>query len=382
MQLRDEVEGVLRGWDRIERKQGRPAVIDYDCFPHGPVADDLTDRAAVYDRLGALRQRAAEEGDDWVQSRVEADYAYLSAKLGERTDLATYLARTQGATALEWSADYIDRRRAEAIEALDALGIKWSASTNDELEDAEGRLTPEETADEIRAHAEELEPAVRRLGDTQAPFTLRVEEVDLDVYWSYWLDGAGADARLRINLRNAQFTKIRARQLALHEILGHALQGASYYHVAQATDVPWVRVTSVHAPQQVLLEGLAQALPYFITPHEADLMARTRLTLYTQLIRGQLHLQANAGAAPADCINYARQAVPFWKSETIADMLDDRVNNPQLRSYLWSYPAGMDWFARLSEAEGVDTGAVIRECYQAPLRPSDLASLWTDDRPI
>ena len=71
---------------------------------------------------------------------------------------------------------------------------------------------------------------------------------------------------MRINARNASFTEVQARQFALHEVLGHGLQCASYAQQCREQDVPWVRLTSVHAQQQVLLEGLAQALPLFVRP--------------------------------------------------------------------------------------------------------------------
>lgn len=79
----------------------------------------------------------------------------------------------------------------------------------------------------------------------------------MDAYWSYWLDGSGQDVRLRLNLKNAPVTEVRARQFALHEVLGHGLQSASLAARCQHDDVPWVRLLSVHAPHQVMLEGRA-----------------------------------------------------------------------------------------------------------------------------
>ncbi|MEM7355115.1 MAG: hypothetical protein AAF657_30175 [Acidobacteriota bacterium] len=319
---------------------------------------------------------AQAEGDDWVAERVLADVTYLDALMGERLDLDTYLRRTQGVGADPWPAEYIDQRRVEAIDALADLGIGWGPNTINDLEDAEGRLSPAETAEHIERYAAELEPTVRRLVDTDAPMKLRIEEVEVDDYWSYWLDGAGADARLRINLPNAQFTKVRARQLALHELHGHALQGATYYQRAQEHDVPWVRILSVHAPQQSLLEGLAQAFPLFVTPDEPDLIARTRLTLYSQLVRAELHIRINGGHTPAQCVEYARSMTPFVNGAALADSLADRANNVLLRSYLWSYASGMDWFVRLHEGQPrVTAGEVLTKSFCDPLTPSRLQTL-------
>ncbi|MGH3599590.1 MAG: hypothetical protein ACRDQH_04815 [Pseudonocardiaceae bacterium] len=70
------------------------------------------------------------------------------------------------------------------------------------------------------------------------------------------------------------------------------------------------------------------------------------------LIRGQIHLLINNGATVADCRDLVRHQVRWWTDEEIARELYDRSRNPQFRSYLWSYPAGMDWFVRLVEAGG------------------------------
>src|SRR5205085_2648633 len=94
----------------------------------------------------------------------------------------------------------------------------------------------------IKRAAARYEPLVRERCGTDAPYELTIETVDVDHYWSYWLDGQGSFARLRLNLRRSSFTAVRARQFALHEILGHALQSASYAARAATEDVPWLRV--------------------------------------------------------------------------------------------------------------------------------------------
>jgi hypothetical protein len=188
--------------------------------------------------------------------------------------------------------------------------------------------------DAIQKYAHELEPDVRRIVGSDAPFNLSVEHVDLDAYWAYWLDGVGANVRLRINSRRASFTEVQARQFALHEVLGHGLQCASYAQNCQRLDVQWVRTTSVHAQQQVLLEGLAQALPLFARPNDQPLIARVRLAHYIELVRAKLHLAINDGDSISDCLTLAKTRAPFWLEDSIGDMLADRGVSPLLRTYL------------------------------------------------
>ncbi|GAA4718829.1 hypothetical protein [Phytohabitans rumicis] len=376
MRLRDEVEATLRSWDAYERERGTTPIIDYDCHPAADPAEPAASRLHVLTTLQRLYHARGDQADDPIGPRLRADIAYLRALLGERVPLAEYIGQTQGCGSAGWPQEYVARREADARASVERLGVAWGADTLDHLAEREGRLAPDEAPDAIRRAAVELEPIVRKMVDTDAPFNLSIEAANIDAYWAYWLDGSGTNARLRLNLRHAQFTQVQARVFALHEVLGHALKGASYAERCTAEDVPWVRVLSVHAPQQVLLEGLAQALPLFVIPDDEQVVARIRLAHFTQLVRAELHLAVNLGATIEDCADLARSRVPFWSNEDIADTLTDRSVSPQLRSYLWSYPAGIDWFVSLAEEGGPSTNEVLRAAYRKPLTPSDLAALW------
>jgi hypothetical protein len=93
-------------------------------------------------------------------------------------------------------------------------------------------------------------------------------------------------------------------------------------------------------------------------------------------VRARLHIMLNTGATATDCRDFARRHVPWWTDEEIACELYDRSRNPQFRSYLWSYPAGIDWFVRLVEAGGPALAEVLREAYSRPLTPTELSELW------
>lgn len=115
---------------------------------------------------------------------------------------------------------------------------------------------------------------------------------------------------------------------------------------------------------------------WVISPDDEIVTARTRLDHFTNLVRARIHIMLNNGAAAADCRDVARHHVPWWTDEEIARELYDRSRNPQFRSYLWAYPAGIDWFVRLVEAGGTTLAEVLREAYQRPLTPTELHELW------
>lgn len=383
--LRDQVETVLRSWNRYEIDRGAPPVVDFDCHPVDPATvPRASSRLEVRAQLESLRTEAAGDAEsDDAADRIGAALAYLDALLGAREPLADYIRATQGCAADGWSDDYLENVRAAAVNELERLGVAWGTDTARALRATEGSVDAADAADVIRKYARELEDDVRHLADTDAPFNLTVEHVDLDAYWAYWLDGAGADVRLRINARNASFTEVQACQFALHEVLGHGLQCATYAQRCQQHEVPWVRMTSVHAQQQVMLEGLAQALPLFVRSTDQPLVTRVRLAHYLELVRAKLHLALNSGTSISDCIALARAHVPFWSEGAIGDMLTDRGADPLLRSYLWAYPAGIDWFVRLADSAPADTArGVILAAYRAPLTPGALAQIWPEGPPV
>ncbi|MEV0408923.1 hypothetical protein [Actinoallomurus sp. NPDC050550] len=378
MSLRDEIEAVLRAWNAHEIERGGSPIIDFDCFPGGPQVEAAPDRLTVYRRLAELRPDA----DGPPASRLDADLAFLGALLGERPSLDDYIRATQGCGSAGWPDDYIAERAEMARRALADLGIGWGPDANTELRQAEGLLDVNEAPDAIRQAAQELEPAVREATGSTAPYTLTIETTEVDAYWAYWLDGAGDRVRLRLNLPNVEFTQAGARQFALHEVLGHGLQSASFAARAAAEDVPWVRLLSIHGPQQVMLEGLAQAWPLFILPDDKVLMARVRLSHYTQLVLAQVHRALNAGTPAIECADHLRAAVPWWSGTTIAGYLADRGADPTHRSYMWAYPAGFDWFTALAEADVKVSREVLNAAYRDPLTPADLAELWPEGPPI
>ena len=376
--LRDAAENVLRAWNRYEIERGAHPVIDYDCSPTATDVPAVDNRLEALQRLSELEAEATAVGNTALATRIDADIAYCAALLGEHDPLARYIRRTQGCEPTGWSDEYLEQHLERAQHCLAALGIDWGPKTMADLMESEGPIDASASADAIREAAADLEPSVRTATGSTADYDLTIESVDIDAYWSYWLDGAGQQPRLRINHRNARFTRVAARQFALHEILGHALQFASISAHCAQEDVHWIRLFSVHSPNQVLFEGLAQAMPLFVTPDNENLTARVRLDHYHQLVRGQLHLALAAGEPIPNLAERARRSVPYWTDTQIADMLTDRAANPLLRSYMWSYSAGIDWFVRLADTAGAPVERILHAVYRAPHTPGELMAHWPD----
>lgn len=376
MTPRDRLEEIMRSWNAYEISQDKTPIIDYDLLPGKYEPSPSDGRIEVLGQLTELRGPIQEYGDTELLARMDAESAYLRALLGERLPVDSYVQLTQGCPAVGWTTSYIDEQGERVKTRLESLGIKWDRSLRRTLETLEGQVAVDDAPDAIRLAANELDQLVRAETGATAEYSLDVSIVDEDAYWSYWIDGSGQKSRLRINMRNARFTSVTVRQFALHEILGHALQYACYAARVNSEDVPWIRLLTVHSPSQVLLEGLAQALPLLIVPDDAELRTRVMFDHYQQLVFGELHLAINSGLPILDCIARARARAPFWPDSTIERALADRSTSPQLRSYLWAYTAGIDWFTALSYASTDLIREVLHAAYCAPLSPRDLRELW------
>ena len=259
MRLRDQVESLVRSWGAYEEARGGRQVIDYDCAPTDQPGTPASSRIEVYDQLTSINQQAKADGDTHVEQTTRAHLAYLSTVLGERPELDAYMRATQGCGTAGWSEDYVVELGDRARKAYADLGVSWGPKTADEVFQLETPMTLERAATQVRVLADEAEPAVRALTGTTATYTVDVQVVDIDDYWSFWVDGAGHHSRLRFNQRTAVFTEDGLRFFAQHELLGHALQCSSFAQTAENEDVDWVRTLTVHLPYQSLLEGLATA---------------------------------------------------------------------------------------------------------------------------
>lgn len=373
MKLRDRAELAIRRFHALETSSGGDPVIDYDCTLVPEDVEPFDDRRTALDVLVDLT-RYADTGP--VAAQLTAHATYLAALLGEDLGLDDYLIRTQGCQAQGWTEDYLQHRLDLARTALNQLGIAWTEQTRAELRGLDEQLATEDVADTIGRYAAEFEPQVRELVGSSAEFNLSIEDANTDEYWAYWLDGSGYDARLRINRTNASFTRGDAYRFALHEVLGHALQYASFTQHAELNEVPWPRLLAVHSNHQVLLEGFAQALPLIMRPDDPLLNAAARLDHYELLVRAELHMMINAGATRAECRERVHTRAPYFSEKEIARELHDRRDDPRLRSYLWAYPAGLDWFMNLWEEKPTLVPEVLRVAYQQPLSPNELHDLW------
>ena len=133
MQLRDDVEQVIRFWDAHERARGARSIIDYDFAPTTADITPAPSRLDVYDRFTTLLAQAQAEGAARIAEVVTAHLAYLRSILGERPPLEQYIRETQGCSAAGWSADYVTSIGDRARAAIEDQGVRWGPRTDEDL---------------------------------------------------------------------------------------------------------------------------------------------------------------------------------------------------------------------------------------------------------
>jgi len=374
--LRDEVDGIVRTWHMYEVARGGAPIIDYDLQPHDhePAPPASTDEV-----VARLQDVAARTTDTQLLEYVNAHIAFGQALTSGNWLFADFVKMTQGVWPRRWPPGDVEKSRSSAASHLAQLGIELGPQTRSMLNDLDRPLQSSEVEVAILEAASDLRPQVSGLVGELAPFDVEILLVqDPSVYWAYWIDGAGSKARLRINESNASFTDVTAVQFALHEVLGHAAQAAGWARELSKEPDAWPRTSCLHTPQQVILEGWAQALPLYLETEDHRLTARVRLLHYVQISLAQAHMNLQEGASPDRVRDWLREQLPWLSAIEIDTAIRDRLVDPQTVTYLWSYPVGLDWFIRLRDS-GLAASADLRSVmYRQSLSPIDAQRLSPD----
>ena len=368
---RNELEQTVRAWDQLERYRGGPPVIDFDLG-----ASATRSRFQRPEEVADVLERLQCSDNHRVRNAAEAHLTYLRALMHHSQEsISDYLRGTQGVGASFWPNQYLETRRAELHERLSKRGIDWGPRLLEALANKEGGALEQRNVTRLlRDEATKLTPRLTSLVGSTPDTRYTIEFAHADAYWSYWVDGNPRGARLRVNESRARYTGALLRQFAMHEVLGHIFQLASWASTAAEEEVLWPRYTSVHGRQQILLEGLAQALPLFLAPEDEEVVTRVWLD-HRQLVLGQMHVTAHLWEADHDQLSrHVQQQLPWLNEEEAHRAVTDRSRDPLLRTYLWSYPIGFDFFVRVWEKSGPDTvSQIVRMAYRQPIDAGDLA---------
>lgn len=379
--LDDRLCRLLVGWDALEQRNGAKGIIDFNVA--GIVeADRFEHRVDVLEAIVELR-RSCDPGS-FVGQRLTAHETYLRALMGQQFSFDAYVAATQAVLPATLPDRQLRAARTVAETQLAELGVNPNGSIDDQLSALDPPLPFDTVEQTFRSMLDEHRHSLEDVIGQPVPFELTIEDVEVDEYWSYWVDGAGTEFRLRLNRKRGSFTRVECLQFTFHELLAHCGQMKAWAtHIAAGNLPRYFGLTTVHAPEQVMLEGLAQTLPLLI-PNEAmtDPVLAVRLALmrHRLMIDNNLHCMINTGATVERCASYHEHWSLGSSTRRAITDLAARGAGPLYRSYLYAYPAGCELFWSAHERLRPEQQAeLVRACYRGP-QSADAIRAFIDGR--
>lgn len=418
-ELDRELVALYRAWDALERARFGNSVIDFDLapqdtFPTFKSREQVLECLETQQRILQSLEGAAVEAEDaavellrraaanLLHSRLRASATLLRALLGESFEFATYIRNTLGIEPREFSEEEIEQKRNEVNGLLEReFDISFRREDFEKFE-LDFKLQDSSNFDDnfrlLRARW--LPVLLSRLGFPEEEFRRYTIDFSLtkeDAYWKNWISGNLAQHRiqLRVNVHpRHNWYKGSSELLTIHEYCGHAVQMVNWHRRIEAKQMPRVfGILTVHFPDQFLLEGLAEALPYLLPTPDRNLETQTlvfrELQYYTLMVFNNVHLLANGyvleearktgsltNSGSETALHYAFERLPFTKREVIEKEVRDRTQNPLFRCYQYVYGIAkrcfLDAFAGLAPE---DSNQLLRWVYDVPMTPQQFVAV-------
>lgn len=342
-------ENIIVAWDRFEKANGGHEIIDFNLLLAETTDREYKNRYQILQDLTALKEGSE---DAKFNHKLDAHICYLRALMGQQFSLEDYVEATQQIPVIFFDDQVLETARQNLGEVLDEVGLTLGPDLRKEMERLTPIIPPKDLDDYYREsygrHKKYLEDALGK----QVAFELKIEIVEDDGYWSCWVDGAGKTYRLRINTRGWEYSEARILAMVYHELLAHCSQVALWTDEIAAGRLHhgW-GLTTVHTPEQFLMEGLAQTLPLYLQNEyttRPEMISRIHLTYFTWLILNNIHIMINRGDNIESCIDYSKKHIPWYETDKLIPDLSSRTNNLLFRSYQYVYPASFHFFLKLT----------------------------------
>lgn len=399
---------LYRGWDALERANGRAPVIDFDLAKEAPASPlrDHDEVAGALDRLSARADALPPYWRDIVGRRLRASTCFLRASRGEAIPFAEYVEATMGIAPASFPEEEIRRRRDDVNRELQELGQRPDPNRG-ERPPAQ-RRRPDGVAFESRDfhrfqslfmvwdpamlprhfefYRDKWVPRLlQRVDVPMAGYDIRVEFASEDAYWKNWISGnlAGHQITLRINChpRHSWYAGA-AETLVLHEYCGHAIQMIKWHQRIERRELPdFAGILTVHFPDQFLLEGLAEVVAYVLPDDSVRLEPKSRvlreLNTYNLMVMNNLHILANE-EGPETAFEYGCARLPFTKPEVIHKEIRDRVHHPLYRCYQYVYGIAKHTFLQAIDGRSApESWPLLQAVYATPMMPAQFAEART-----
>lgn len=352
------------------------SIIDFDLTQPQPFIvhmSELTlaspsraERDRIVEKLTSLHAEASQVPQDQVRhphyweffrAQVEASLWFARRLRGDELDPMAYIEKTMGVKPELIPEETLKEQKNIVLDLLRELGISDPGEKAINAFKKDRQINPEVALEDLRRSSDR---AILRVGaflGESIEVRYRVVPENVNQYWWVWVatnpetsrDPQAPDFLMTQNFFKASqriWTNGKAEEMGPHEGGQHLRRMAKRKALIKDGKMdPIFGLTTVHGPEQVVEEGLAQTLVLFLPGFYESLSTegkfQVRATILRNMVYGNLHLRVNhPGYNPDEVIEYVHHYLPWEPQEEITRQIEWRTKRPLYQTYLWAYGEG------------------------------------------
>lgn len=372
-------------WDALERSLNGYDIIDFNLCNvefSKPLSTPSSRLDALAEGYKLLEKVEGELGtQDYNFKKLNSSITCLNIICGKRIELSEYIEKTLGFAPQLYHKDYLYGILNDImVEAINHK-IDFDKLVNNQIEELRYGPDKEDIIEAFTSEFASQKNLFHNEFGLDFDFDLKFEFVDVDAYWSYWIDGTGNQYRLRFNRSDRQYLQSEITQFCLHELIAHCGQASSWRKNIIAKKLPhFAGLLSIHSCEQVLLEGLAQGLPLLLDKYEGSLVClRAKKDLLRQLALNNCYIRAESGLDVDEIFKEYNEIFPATNIDRLVKDVSNQQRNPNLRSYMFSYPKGFEMVYEISaEKDFNKVDNFINSAFNKPMLFKDIQEFIND----
>ena len=314
-------------------------------------------------------QKLTKELSQPLSRKLKGHVALLCALVGQRVPIDFYVEMTMGLPPRRFDEDAIKRVLYDIGAVTSSLGISKEEFLRVHNPVDEPIFEGDLVVEKFRERFDILRLSLEREFGLRPDFKLDIQRVDVDAYWTYWVDGTNGKYRLRLNRSSGKkYRESEIDQFVLHELVAHCSQMAAWQNSFKAGDLGAAEaVTSVHTWEQPLLEGIAQALPLMMNSSDLLVQGRALRELLRQTLLNNIYIAIESGENPLDLLRFYSDFLYIEDEERFLRNFFQYQNNPQLRCYMYAYPLGFMSIFENYISGSQSSSALVRAAFSRPM---------------
>lgn len=407
-QISTKVAGFYRAWHLSEGS--RRSIIDFNLTPHPSPEFEIAQRLITArptrgekvqppEILGELIGRmedivvspAERQSYEFLQAKLKASLAYARRLTGEPSDPFVYIQETMGVIPEEIPEGTLLAQKQRVAALFKELGGGNYDEESLKLYYEKRLIPPEEMVRRIKIYGQEALYLVGNFINREIKVDYKTEVVNKDAYWFNWVNGTVNEFCLQINKHERhrnKFTDGKAQAMAHHEIAAHLGMMQQRAELIRKDELHEVfGLTTVHDPEQVPLEGIAQTLNHFVPElnHRLNPEGKFEIELYglRQMVYNNIHFLVisldfiDSPEQLEEIIKYVQSYYPLEGRENTLKEVSERRSDPKLQAYRYSYGIG---FLRHSDmAQGLSPDGkkeFLKRLWGWPFTPKQEENLY------